>query len=74
MYWTMECSISHTYLKAPKNSSDWKQISKEFYEEWNFPHCIGALDGKHIMIECPVRGGSDFFNYKGFHSIVLLAL
>ena len=66
-------ALSHTYLKAPKNSTDWKQISKEFYEEWNFPHCIGALDGKHIMIECPARGGSDFFNYKGFHSIVLLA-
>ena len=26
------------------------------------------------MIECPARGGSDFFYYKLFHSIVRLAL
>jgi hypothetical protein len=61
-------------MKAPEKSCDWRKISNEFYQEWNFPHFLGALDGKHIMIECPARGGSDLFNYKGFHSIVLLTL
>ena len=41
---------------------------------WNFPHALGALDGKHIPIRCSQWGDSLFCNCKGFHSIVLLAL
>ena len=31
----------------------WKSIAGEFHERWNFPNCIGAIDDKHIMIQCP---------------------
>ncbi|GBN74709.1 hypothetical protein AVEN_224459-1 [Araneus ventricosus] len=40
----------------------------------NFPHCLGAVDGKHIRIICPMNSGSMFFNYKDYYSVVLMAV
>uniref|UniRef100_A0A1Y1MGM7 DDE Tnp4 domain-containing protein n=1 Tax=Photinus pyralis TaxID=7054 RepID=A0A1Y1MGM7_PHOPY len=49
-------------------------ICDGFYKLWNFPNCLGALDGKHISFRPRKEDGSLYFNYKGFNSIVLLAL
>ena len=59
----------------PKPTQEtWKQIAEGFYKRWHFPHCLGALDGKHVMIRKPFHGASLFFNYKGYNSVVLMAL
>ncbi|CAH1957376.1 unnamed protein product [Acanthoscelides obtectus] len=41
---------------------------------WNFPFCLGALDGKHVDFEAPKSVGLFYYNYKGRNSVVLLGL
>lgn len=62
------------YLKTPSTTEEYKHIAGEFMEQWDFPHTIGAVDGKHIQIECPKYGGSDYYNRKGTHSTILMAV
>ncbi|GBM45706.1 hypothetical protein AVEN_14149-1 [Araneus ventricosus] len=61
------------YMKMPESQSEWKCIAQGFENIWNFPHCLGAVDGKHVRITPPPRSGSYFWNYKQFNSIVLMA-
>ncbi|XP_058177768.1 putative nuclease HARBI1 [Anopheles ziemanni] len=64
----------HDYIKLPSTKEEWLDVSQRFEERWNFPHAIGAIDGKHIHIKAPKHSGSQYFKYKSFHSMVMLAL
>jgi hypothetical protein len=61
-------------FQFPKSTEEWKEIAEEYNSRWNFPHCLRAVDGKHIRIIPPADSGSYYYNYKGTHSIVLMAI
>ena len=48
-------AIIETYrdevMACPTTPDKWKMVSKVFADRWNFQHCIGALDGKHALVD-----------------------
>ena len=59
---------------CPNNPDQPKRVEEKFRTRWNVPHTVGAINGKHISINKPKKLGSDYYNYKGFFSLVLMAL
>ncbi|KAK8773284.1 hypothetical protein V5799_012181 [Amblyomma americanum] len=47
---------------------------RECYAVTGFPQAIGALDGCHFAISPPKKDAADYSNYKGWYSIILLAV
>ena len=46
------------HLKVPSTAEEWMKIARQFEERWNFPNCLGAIDGKHIVMQPPASAGS----------------
>ena len=66
--------LGKEHIKTPSNSEEWLKISEAFQSRWNFPNCLGTIDGKHIQIRPPPGTGSKYFNYKKTFSLILLAI
>ncbi|XP_073450782.1 cyclic AMP-responsive element-binding protein 3-like protein 3 isoform X2 [Aquarana catesbeiana] len=81
----LQALVSHSAGKAtqtstcvafqqPSTPQEWQTVASHFAQRWDFPNCRGAIDRKHVHIVPPPNSGSYYYNYKGFNSIVMLAV
>ncbi|XP_055839179.1 uncharacterized protein LOC129907133 isoform X1 [Episyrphus balteatus] len=62
------------YLCAYPLTSDIIKENVDGFQKLGFPQCFGAIDGCHIEIQPPSQDAVDYYNYKGWYSMVLLAI
>ena len=61
------------YVRVP-SGNQLQEIVNEFETLWGFPQAVGAIDGSHMPILKPRESPSDYFNRKGFYSILVQAV
>jgi len=49
---------------------NWKIIANEFEAKWNFKNCIGAIDGKHVVMQ--VNGQSSILKLNNYPNICII--
>lgn len=62
------------FLQFPTSTEEWLTIADQFDNRCQFPNCGGAIDGQHIRINQPPHSCSMYYNYKGYFSVVLMAV
>ncbi|KAM4029736.1 uncharacterized protein ACNLHF_022392 [Anomaloglossus baeobatrachus] len=65
--------LQEEFIPQPTRDT-WLQIADGFQQICQFPNCLGAVDWKYIRIVKPVASGSEFYNYKKYFSILLIAI
>ena len=58
------------FINWPSPSS-MKRYAQEFQDLHQIPYVVGAVDGSHIPIVAPRLHAPDYYNRKGFHSVLL---
>lgn len=63
----------NSIIRFPTTSSEIQETFNSFFTQYGYPMCVGAVDGTHIAIKPPKGAESDYYNYKKYHSILMLA-
>ncbi|XP_076836809.1 uncharacterized protein LOC143482352 [Brachyhypopomus gauderio] len=69
------CAAAETLLVPEQirypDERRFRDMAEYIQTRWGLPHCVGAIDGSHIPIIAPRLCHTDYFNRKGWHSIIL---
>ena len=50
-----------------------KETVAGFETYWGLPQAAGAIDGSHIPILHPDESASDYYNRKGYYSVIVVS-
>jgi len=64
----------HDQISWPTADEEVTKIASDFERLWGYPFSIGAIDGCHIPCSPEKKDATDYYNYKGWYSTVLLAI
>jgi len=45
---------------TPPTEENWLEIAEGFFTKTQFPNCVGAVDSKHIRLQCPNNSGTQY--------------
>ncbi|CAG2195659.1 unnamed protein product [Mytilus edulis] len=65
--------LTKTFIKFPRNQAA-DDVVSGFANLLGFTQTVGAIDGTHIPIIAPSENSSDFYNRKGYYSIIMQAV
>ena len=66
-------TLMKTYIKFPAGE-ELRKVVDGFEGRWGFPQCVGAIDGLHIPISAPELNHTDYYNRKGWYSMIVQAI
>ena len=61
------------YIRFPVGESLAETV-KGFLDNWGIPQCVGAIDGSHIPVRPPSMNHTDYYNRKGWYSVLVQAV
>ena len=66
-------SLLKIYISFPTGES-LNTLINGFEHKWGFPQCVGAIDGCHVPISAPLMNHTDYYNRKGWYSMIIQAI
>ena len=66
---TIVCVLQREYIRFPVADQQ-RNTVRGFETAWGFPQCVGAIDGCHIPVQAPALNHTDYYNRKGWYSIL----
>ena len=61
------------YIHFPSYDQQ-QQYMYNFEDKWGVPQCVGAIDGSYILVSPPTLCHTDYYNHKGWYSVLIQAV
>ena len=65
--------VQSVYMSFPTGES-LKTVGEGFQSTWNIPQCAGSMDGTHLPVTPLAMNNTDYYNCKGWYSIITQAV